>query len=96
MPSITKEKLLETLGYVTAPKSGKDIVNSGLVSNISIDEDKVIFSIIIDPNRSAEMEDVRKKGIFDNQLHRAIDLLKGIKAYGIMKKIKGSSIIFKK
>jgi len=61
MSEITKELLLKELSTVIAKNSKKDIVSLGLISGISINGRKVSLAITIDPKKSKEMEEVRKK-----------------------------------
>ena len=45
---------------VKAPDGTTDLVASGLLSDIQVDGDKVIFSIRVDPARAAELEPMRQ------------------------------------
>jgi ATP-binding protein involved in chromosome partitioning len=56
---ITREQVLEALKRIAAPGSAKDVVGAGLVSDIAISSDAVMFAIAVDADRADEMEPVR-------------------------------------
>ncbi len=57
---LTEEQVLAALRGVKAPDGTTDLVASGLLSDIQVDGDKVIFSIRVDPARAAELEPMRQ------------------------------------
>jgi ATP-binding protein involved in chromosome partitioning len=56
---ITREQVVDALKHVAAPGAGKDIVAAGLVSDIAISGDSVMFAINVEANRAGEMEPIR-------------------------------------
>lgn len=57
---IAREDIIEALRRVAVPGTGKDIVNAGLISDIAISGDAVMFAISVEPSRASEMEPVRR------------------------------------
>jgi ATP-binding protein involved in chromosome partitioning len=57
---VTKEQVLEELKRVKGPDMSGNIVDLGLVSEIVIHQDKVYFSISVDPVRAPELEPLRQ------------------------------------
>ena len=57
----SKAKILEALSDVNHPKTGKDVVNSGVIDDINIDNGVVNITMIIDPNTADIMEGVRRR-----------------------------------
>ena len=55
----TREAVLDTLKTVTDPASGADIVSSGMVRALNVEEGTVRFVIEIDASRAEAMEPVR-------------------------------------
>lgn len=58
--AVTKEQILEQLSRVKGPDLEGDIVSLGLVSDIFIGKDKVIFSITVPAARAKELEPLRQ------------------------------------
>jgi ATP-binding protein involved in chromosome partitioning len=56
---ITREQIVEALTRVALPGGGKDIVSAGLVSDIAISGDAVMFAINVEASRAREMEPIR-------------------------------------
>ncbi len=59
MPAVTKETVLERLRQVAGPEGKGDIVTLGLVSDIVIANDKVMFSITVPADRAQALEPMR-------------------------------------
>ncbi len=57
--AVTKEAVLEALRRVKGPDLESDLVSLGLVSEVVILQDKVYFSISIDPSRAEQLEPMR-------------------------------------
>lgn len=60
MSDVTVEQVREQLRRVKGPDLESDIVELGLVSEIMLDNSKVIFSISVDPARAGELEPLRQ------------------------------------
>jgi ATP-binding protein involved in chromosome partitioning len=60
MAKITRDLVLEALKKVKGPDLEGDVVSLGLVSEIAIDGERVMFSLSVDPNRAAELEPWRQ------------------------------------
>lgn len=60
MTQIDKSELLAALRKVKGPDLESDIVSLGLVSEIVIDGDSVVFSLSVDPARAEELEPMRQ------------------------------------
>lgn len=60
MAQVTEREVLDRLGTVVEPGSGKDIVSLGMVSGVVVRGGNVGFSIEVSPQRGAEMEPVRR------------------------------------
>lgn len=60
MAQVTEREVLDRLGSIVEPGSGKDIVSLGMVSGVVVRGGNVGFSIEVSPQRGAEMEPVRK------------------------------------
>ncbi|MBU2531889.1 MAG: iron-sulfur cluster carrier protein ApbC [Alphaproteobacteria bacterium] len=58
--SVTEAKVLEALKRVKGPDLESNIVDLGLVSGVLVKNDKVYFSITIDPSRAEELEPLRQ------------------------------------
>ena len=58
---LTKAKILDALSIVKHPKTGQDIVTSGSIDEIIIDNGTVNITMMIDPNTAEIMEGVRKR-----------------------------------
>jgi ATP-binding protein involved in chromosome partitioning len=61
LKKLTKKKVLDALASVTHPKTGNDIVMSGAIGDITIQNGDVGITLVIDPNTSDIMEGVRKR-----------------------------------
>ena len=57
---ITREQIVEALKRVAIPGTGQDIVSAGLVSDIAISGDAVMFALNVEENRAREMEPVAR------------------------------------
>jgi ATP-binding protein involved in chromosome partitioning len=60
MAQVTEREVLDRLGSVIEPASGKDIVSLGMVSGVVVRGGNVGFSIEVALERGAQMEPVRK------------------------------------
>ena len=60
MSDITKEKITEALKSVMAPGGEVDIVSAGMLSEIVIAGQNVMFALNVDPDQAAAFEPVRK------------------------------------
>ena len=60
MPTISTEKILDSLKSTMVPSRGKSVVDLGLVSGIIIKEGNIGFSLEIEPAQAKEMEAVRQ------------------------------------
>ncbi|MDH3196389.1 MAG: iron-sulfur cluster carrier protein ApbC [Hyphomicrobiales bacterium] len=60
MADITKEQILDALKRVKGPDLEGDIVSQGLVSDIFVNDGKVIFSITVPAERAQELEPLRQ------------------------------------
>lgn len=58
--TISKERILEELTRVKGPDLEDNIVALGLVSEVVVHNNKVYFSIKVDPSRAAELEPLRQ------------------------------------
>ncbi|MGI9524274.1 MAG: iron-sulfur cluster assembly protein, partial [Hyphomicrobiaceae bacterium] len=56
----TKDQVREALKRVKGPDLESNIVDLGLVSEVLIRDNKVYFSITIDPHRAEELEPLRQ------------------------------------
>jgi len=74
MSEISKEKILEALSRIEDPVSGKNLPESGLLSEIFIQDDKVIFSIVVERVNVEPMRDVQSKA------KQAVEALDGVKS----------------
>ena len=70
MMTVTKEQILEQLSRVKGPDLDGDIVSLGLVSDIFIGTEKIIFSITVPADRAQELEPLRQAA---EQVVRDID-----------------------
>jgi ATP-binding protein involved in chromosome partitioning len=57
--AVTKENILDALRRVPGPDRSADIVSLGLVSDIVVSNDKVIFSINVPADKARELEPLR-------------------------------------
>ncbi len=71
---LSKKKVLMALGTVIHPKTGKDIVSSGAISDVHVDEGVVHVTMKIDQGTAGIMEGVRKK------CDEAVSILAGVKS----------------
>ena len=60
MSELSKEQILETLKSVKAPGGDVDIVSAGMVSEIVIAGNNVMFALQVDPDQAQTFEPVRK------------------------------------
>ena len=60
MSEVTKEQVLERLSRVKGPDLKGDIVSLNLVSDVLVDDGKVIFSISVPAERARELEPLRQ------------------------------------
>ncbi len=60
MTELSKEAILETLKSVKAPGGDVDIVSAGMVSEIVIAGNNVMFALQVDPDQASSFEPVRK------------------------------------
>jgi len=58
--SVTETQVLEALKRVKGPDLESNIVDLGLVSEVLVKDDRVYFSITIDPKRAEELEPLRQ------------------------------------
>lgn len=61
MEKITREQILSALGKLRLPGSAQDIVSAGLISDIVIANNRVMFAITADQANTAAMEPVRRE-----------------------------------
>src|SRR4051812_13728823 len=57
---IAREDIIRALRRIEAPGLREDIVSAGLISEIAISGDAVMFAINVDPGRAGDMEPVRR------------------------------------
>lgn len=60
MSNATLDAVRKALSTITDPADGKDIVSSGMVRALSVEEGKVRFVLEVDPARGRELEPLRK------------------------------------
>jgi ATP-binding protein involved in chromosome partitioning len=60
-PTPNKDKIIAELQRVKGPDGTRDIVSLGLVSEIVLQDGKVIFSIAVPPERAKELESLRAR-----------------------------------
>lgn len=60
MAALSSDIVLQALSRLTIPGAGRDIVSSGLVSDIFISDGKVYFSITVPTERARELEPLRE------------------------------------
>jgi ATP-binding protein involved in chromosome partitioning len=61
MEKITREQILTALGKLSLPGDSEDIVSAGLISDIVIANNRVMFAITADQRNTAAMEPVRRE-----------------------------------
>jgi len=61
MEKITREQILAALGKLKLPGSAQDIVSAGLISDIVIANNRVMFAITADQGNTAAVEPVRRE-----------------------------------
>ena len=59
MAGVSEQEILEALGKVTEPVTGKDIVSAGKIQGLQTKDGHVAFAIEVDPARGGEMEPMR-------------------------------------
>lgn len=74
---VTKENVLEALKRVKGPDLEDNIVELGLLSEIVIHNEKVYFSIKIDPSRAEELEPLREAA------EKVVKDIEGVKAVAV-------------
>lgn len=60
MATLNRDAVLECLRSIPGPEGGDDIVSLGLISDIFINDGRVMFSITVDADRAASLEPLRK------------------------------------
>ncbi len=60
MSNATLDAVRKALSTITDPADGKDIVSSGMVRALSVEDGKVRFVLEVDPARGRELEPLRK------------------------------------
>ncbi len=60
MAGVSEQEILDALGKVTEPETGKDIVSAGMIQGLQTKDGHVAFAIEVDPARGAELEPMRK------------------------------------
>jgi len=60
MAGVSGQEILDALGKVTEPETGKDIVSAGMIQGLQTKDGHVAFAIEVDPARGAELEPMRK------------------------------------
>ena len=68
MAEVSEQQIIDALGNVKDPDSGKDVVASGMISGLQVKDGHVAFAIEVDPARGAALEPMRKeaeKTVFD-------------------------------
>ena len=60
MADVTEQNILDILGNVNDPESGKDVVSLGMVKGVQIKDGHVAFALEVDPAKGEAMEPVRK------------------------------------
>ncbi len=60
MAGVGEQEILDALGKVTEPETGKDIVSAGMIQGLQTKDGHVAFAIEVDPARGAELEPMRK------------------------------------
>ncbi|SEO44721.1 ATP-binding protein involved in chromosome partitioning [Salinihabitans flavidus] len=76
--SVTRETVLETLRTVENPVGGGDIVSSGMVRALTVDDGNVRFVLEIDPARAKAMEPAR------DAAEAALKALPGVAAVSVV------------
>lgn len=61
MAEVTEQQIIDALGSVIDPKTGQDIVKTGMVTGLQTKDGHVSFAIEVDPSEGAEMEPLRKQ-----------------------------------
>jgi ATP-binding protein involved in chromosome partitioning len=61
MEKITREQILAALGKLAVPGRSEDIVSAGLISDIVIANNRVMFAITVDSAKTAAMEPLRRE-----------------------------------
>ncbi|MEE9348205.1 MAG: P-loop NTPase, partial [Robiginitomaculum sp.] len=74
LKKLTQKKVLQALATVMHPKTGKDIVASGAIDEVTCKDGIVNITMLIDPNTADIMEGVRKR------CDDAVAILSGVKS----------------
>lgn len=61
MEKITREQILTALGKLSVPGQARDVVSAGLISDIVIADNRVMFAITADSQNTAAMEPLRRE-----------------------------------
>src|SRR5437868_2270296 len=77
MEKITREQILTALGRLALPGATQDIVSAGLISDIVIANNRVMFAITADPGNMAKMEPLRQAADMQGKLMQPME------AYGL-------------
>ena len=72
MATIDENTIKDVLKAVIDPKSGQDIVSTGVLSGLMINDGHVLFTLEVDPDLGTQMEDLRQKA------ERAVSDVKGV------------------
>ncbi len=60
MAGVSQEQVTEALARIVDPASGNNVVNSGLVTDVTVKDGNVLVVLEVDPARGEEMEPLRK------------------------------------
>ena len=60
MAGPTRDEVLEALKTIVDPDKGRDIVSTGMVAGLTVDEGKISFAIEVDPAKGAALEPLRQ------------------------------------
>ena len=59
MASVTRDQVLEQLKKIHGPDGKGDLVSSGVVENVLVNDGKVIFSLSVAADRAKQLEPLR-------------------------------------
>ncbi len=74
MPVIDEKIIKKALKTVIDPLDNRDVVTSGAISGLAVNNGHVLFTIEVDPHRGSNMEDLRQ------QAEKAVRDLKGVQS----------------
>ncbi|MCG8689645.1 MAG: iron-sulfur cluster assembly protein, partial [Minwuiales bacterium] len=60
MSQVTEQQVLDALGRVTDPDSGRDVVQLGMISGLVVKQGNIGFAVEVDPAEGAKKEPLRK------------------------------------